>query len=62
MTGKNAVPRYRLALVRVDSRGARYDDVRYLDDPFSATDLGDFDVTGIRGDWTKMWAKGTAPF
>jgi hypothetical protein len=62
MTGKNAVPRYRLALVRVDTGGAQYDDARYLDDPFSATDLGDFDATGIRGDWAKMWAKGTAPF
>lgn len=62
MTGKNAVPRYRLALVRVDHRGAQHDDVRYLDDPFATTDLGDFDATGIRGDWAKMWAKGTEPF
>ena len=62
MTGKNAVPRYRLALVRVDSRGAQYDEVRYLNDPFSATDLGDFEATGIRGHWAKMWAKGTLPF
>ncbi|MDR7161767.1 helicase-related protein [Arthrobacter sp. BE255] len=62
MTGKNAVPRYRLALVRVDQRGAQHDEVRYLDDPFATTDLGDFDATGIRGDWTKMWAKGTGPF
>jgi superfamily II DNA or RNA helicase len=62
MTGKNAVPRYRLALVRVDQRGAQHDEVRYLDDPFVTTDLGDFDATGIRGDWAKMWAKGTAPF
>ena len=35
MTGKNAVPRYRLALVRVDPRGAQHDEVRYLDDPFA---------------------------
>ena len=62
MTGKNAAPRYRLALVRVDPRGAKYDEVRYFDNPFSATDLGDFEATGIRGDWTKMWAKGTVPF
>ena len=58
MTGKNAVPRYRLALVRVDPRGAQHDEVRYLDDPFASTDLGDFEATGIRGDWAKMWAKG----
>lgn len=62
MTGKNAVPRYRLALVTVDPRGARYDEVRYLDDPFATTDLGDFAATGIRGDWNKMWAKGKQPF
>jgi hypothetical protein len=62
MTGKNAVPRYRLALVRVDKRGAQHDEVRYLDDPFATTELGGFDATGIRGDWGKAWAKGTAPF
>ncbi|WP_208722095.1 helicase-related protein [Rhodococcus qingshengii] len=62
MTGKNAVPRYRLALVRVDPRGAQFDEVRYLDDPFASTDLGDFDATGIRGSWDKMWAKGRGPF
>jgi hypothetical protein len=62
MTGKNAVPRYRLALVRVDSRGAQYDEVRYLNDPFATTELDDFAATGIRGDWAKMWAKGTVPF
>ncbi|MER5838452.1 DUF3883 domain-containing protein, partial [Streptomyces sp. NPDC002130] len=62
MTGKNAVPRYRLALVRVDPRGAQFDEVRYLDDPFASTDLGDFDATGIRGSWDKMWTKGRGPF
>lgn len=62
MTGKNAAPRYRLALVRVDPRGAPYDEVRYLDDPFATTDLGDFEATGLRGDWVKMWARGRAPF
>ncbi|MEN4464815.1 helicase-related protein [Mycolicibacterium conceptionense] len=62
MVGKNAVPRYRLALVRVDPRGPDRDEVRYLDNPFASTDLGDFDSTGIRGDWAKMWAKGTQPF
>lgn len=61
MVGKNAVPRYRLALVRVDPRGPDHDEVRYLDNPFASTDLGDFHSTGIRGDWAKMWAKGTQP-
>ena len=62
MVGKNAVPRYRLALVRVDPRGTQRDEVRYLDNPFATTDLGDFDATGVRGDWAKQWAKGKAPF
>jgi superfamily II DNA or RNA helicase len=62
MIGKNAAPRYRLALVKVDPRGAQYDGVRYLDDPFASIALGDFEATGIRGDWAKMWAKGREPF
>ncbi len=62
MVGKNAVPRYRLALVKVDPRGPGHDEVRYLDNPFASTDLGDFDATGVRGDWNKMWNKGTEPF
>lgn len=62
MTGKNAVPRYRLALVKVDPRGVAHDEVRYLDDPFATIELGDFDATGVRGDWGKTWAKGRRPF
>ncbi|MDT0300609.1 helicase-related protein [Streptomonospora wellingtoniae] len=62
ITGKNAVPRYRLALVRVDPRGAEYDEVRYLDDPFRAVELGRLDVTGVRCDWEKTWSKGRSPF
>lgn len=60
--GKNAVPRYRLALVRVDDRGPEFDEVRYLADPFAQTDLGSFDATGVRGHWAKTWAKGSPPF
>lgn len=60
--GKNSFPRYRLALVRVDTRGAQFDEVRYLDNPFATTDLGDFDATGIRGNWDKIWNKGQEPF
>lgn len=62
MVGKNATPRYRLALVKVDPRGSTHDEVCYLADPFASTDLGDFDATGVRGDWNKMWNKGTEPF
>jgi superfamily II DNA or RNA helicase len=62
MTGKNAVPRYRLALVKVDQRGSQHDEVKYLDDPFATTELGDFEATGVRGHWAKTWAKGAPPF
>lgn len=62
LVGKNAVPRYRLALAKVDPRGPQHDQVRYLDYPFTTTELGDFEATGIRGDWNKMWNKGTDPF
>ncbi len=60
--GKNAAPRYRLALVCVDKRGSTHDEVRYLADPFATTDLGTFDATGVRGDWVKTWARGVGPF
>ncbi|OFE15979.1 helicase [Humibacillus sp. DSM 29435] len=62
LTGRNAVPRYRLALVSVDPRGPEHDAVRYLDDPFAAVDLGDFDAMGVRGNWAKSWARGRVPF
>lgn len=60
--GRNAAPRYRLALVRVDPRGPEHDEVRYVADPFAGVDLGDFDVSGIRGNWAKTWARGQEPF
>ncbi len=62
MTAMNAAPRYRLAMVRVDPRGAEHDEVRYLENPFDDYELGGFDATGVRGDWEKMWAKGREPF
>ena len=62
MTGKNAAPRYRLAMVTVDPRGTQFDSVRYLDNPFANIDLGDFDATGIRGSWDRMWGRGGNPF
>lgn len=60
--GKNAAPRYRLAMVTVDPRGATHDMVRYVEDPFAQTDLGGFDAMGIRGDWNKTWSRGKEPF
>ena len=62
MTGKNAAPEYRLALVRVDQRGASFDEVRYVSDPFATTEFGDFDATGITGKWATMWGRGREPF
>jgi uncharacterized protein DUF3883 len=62
ITGKNAAPRYRLALVKVDPRGAEFDDVRYLDDPFANVEMGDFEATGHKGDWVRNWVRGRVPF
>jgi hypothetical protein len=62
MTAMNTAPRYRLAMVCVDPRGVEYDEVRYLENPFTGYELGGFEATGIRGDWKKMWAKGRKPF
>jgi superfamily II DNA or RNA helicase len=60
--GQNAAPHYRLALVRVDTRGPDLDEVRYLADPFREITMGDFDAEGIRGNWPKSWARGKPPF
>jgi superfamily II DNA or RNA helicase len=62
LTALNSAPRYRLALVRVDPRGAEHDDVRYLENPFAGFDAGDFDATGHRGKWETTWAQGRKPF
>lgn len=61
ITAKNAVPRYRLALVRVDPRGPEHDEVRYLADPFVGIELGT-DATGVRLSWPAMWSKAVEPF
>lgn len=62
VTGKNAVPHYRLALVTVSKVGPELDQVRYVADPFAGVDFGDLAATGIRASWAKTWAAGTAPF
>jgi hypothetical protein len=49
---------YRLAMVAVDlDRGPERDKVRYLADPFQATEFGNFESTGITGNWTDMSAR-----
>jgi SNF2 family DNA or RNA helicase len=62
ITGKNAVPDYRLALVIVSKAGPEHDQVRYIADPFAGVGFGDLDATGIRVGWVKTWTAGTAPF
>ena len=62
VTGKNAVPHYRLALVTVSKAGPEYDQVRYVAAPFTGVDFGDLAATGIRASWSKTWTAGTAPF
>ncbi len=62
LTALNSAPRYRLALVRVDPRGAERDEVRYLENPFAGFEAGDFDATGHRGNWDTTWAQGRGPF
>lgn len=62
LTGKNAQPRYRLALVRVSPNGPDHDEIRYVANPFDGTELGSFAATGMRGHWEKTWNQGQDPF
>ncbi|MEV0403012.1 helicase-related protein [Actinoallomurus sp. NPDC050550] len=62
LTGKNAAPHYRLALVTVSPAGPEHDQVRYVAAPFTGVDFGDLAATGIRASWPKTWTVGTAPF
>jgi superfamily II DNA or RNA helicase len=61
LTGKNAGSESRLALVSVHPDGPERDQVRYIHDPFRDVDFGDFNATGIMGDWDKEWARGGEP-
>ena len=60
--GKNAAPRYRLALVSVSPEGAHCDEIRYLADPFARVHIHDFSATGISGEWPAEWARCAASF
>src|SRR5665811_519173 len=55
---KNA-DRYRLVLVSVHPDGPERDAIRYVANPFKDFQFGDFAADGVRGDWAKMWARGT---
>jgi hypothetical protein len=58
--GKNA-DLYRLALVSVHPDGVAVDELRYLLDPFTGLEFGDFSADGVRGNWQQMWMKGGSP-
>jgi hypothetical protein len=62
VTGKNARPHYRIALVRLDSEHFSGGDVRYLDNPFANVEINDFQATGHAGNWHRSWTRGKAPF
>jgi hypothetical protein len=50
-------------MVAVDlDRGPEHDEVRYLSNPFRATEFGDFESTGITGNWAGMWAQASTPW
>lgn len=62
VTGKNASPHYRLALVQLDQSASTGGDVRYLDDPFASVDINDFHTTGHATNWNRNWTQAKAPF
>lgn len=59
--GKNAGAGSRLALVSVSDRGSEFDEVRYIVDPFHDIDFGDFNATGVMGNWKQEWERGMDP-
>ncbi|HEY1135165.1 MAG TPA: helicase-related protein [Nocardioides sp.] len=62
LTGKNAQPHYRLAIVAVDPRGPEHDEVRYVAVPFSGVELPALGVAGVTLKWKPMWERGQRPF
>jgi superfamily II DNA or RNA helicase len=61
LTGKNAAVGFRLALVSVRPDCPERDEVRYIIDPFRDIDFGDFNATGLVGNWEREWARGGTP-
>ncbi|KAA1431311.1 helicase-related protein [Mycolicibacter arupensis] len=61
LLGKNVPEAHRLALVDVHPDGPEHDQVRYLAEHFRGISVGGLDVTDVRLDWVKTWAKGTPP-
>ncbi len=61
LLGKNVPAAHRLALVEVSADGPEHDQLRYLSEHFRNISLGDLAATDVRLNWSKTWAKGTAP-
>ena len=62
LTAKNAAPRYRLVLVADDPIQPGSVELRYFDYPFRRVTLSDFDSSGHREDWDRLWEQGRKPF
>ncbi len=61
MTGKNTTNAHRLVLVKVDPRGPKHDEIRYLVDHFRTVSLGSLFTDKVVLDWRKTWAAGSGP-
>lgn len=59
--GKQNAGRHVLALVRVDPRGAQFDEVRYLRDAFAGVELAGMENSRVVNFWDPTWAKGMEP-
>lgn len=60
LTGKNAAPNHRLAMVTVHPDGPEWDELRYLTNAFTELDMN-FNQTYIGLAWNPWWNKGTTP-
>ncbi|MDV8002803.1 helicase-related protein [Rhodococcus sp. IEGM 1408] len=62
LSGKNAQPRYRLALVAESTGRNGTHEVRYIDNPFTNVEMPDFDTVFHQFDAASMWDRGRTPF
>lgn len=62
LTGKNAQPGYRLALVDANPNHTGTPEVRYLDTPFTRVEMPDFDTVFHHLDTATAWNRARAPF
>ncbi|MGN7226474.1 helicase-related protein [Dietzia maris] len=62
LMGKNAQPRYRLALVANDAGHGGTCEVRYLENPFAKVEMPDYDTVFHHLDAVAAWDRAKAPF